>query len=260
MSIRPFGACLLVCVLIGCGGTGLVKHPQPPPSLLQPLAQAADAQLAASLDWVIVRGSPGTWAKNADWDEYQLRLRGTGSAPLQVTDVVVFDSHGVALAPQTDRKSLVAASRKVVQRYKEVGLESRSGMSGKALATTGLGTGLGVGGAIAAGGGYAAIAGAAVFVAIAPVFLIVGSVRGVRNHQVNQEIARRRTQLPLPLAASQEQPLDLFFPLAPSPQKVQITYTDAQGEHVLMIDTQAALAGLHLEAPPPGAQVISAAP
>jgi len=38
----------------------------------------------------------------------------------------------------------------------------------------------------------------------------------------------------------------LYFPIAPSPQRIEITYTDPAGEHVLAIDTVTALAGLHL--------------
>ena len=48
------------------------------------------------------------------------------------------------------------------------------------------------------------------------------------------------------VAAYQELSLDVFFPIAPAPQRVDVTYRDASGEHVLVIDTKASLAGLHL--------------
>ena len=61
-------------VLSGCGGTKVLKEAQPIQTT-QPLATVSDQQVTAILDWVIVRDGPGTWAKNADWDEYLLRIR-----------------------------------------------------------------------------------------------------------------------------------------------------------------------------------------
>ncbi len=42
--------------------------------------------------------------------------------------------------------------------------------------------------------------------------------------------------------------MDLFFPLAPAPQRIEIDYRDGLGTHRLEIDTRAALTGLHLPA------------
>ena len=55
----------------GCGGTKVLKEPQPLQTT-QPLAANSDQEVVATLDWVIVRDGPGTWARNADWDEYLL--------------------------------------------------------------------------------------------------------------------------------------------------------------------------------------------
>jgi hypothetical protein len=71
-------------------------------------------------------------------------------------------------------------------------------------------------------------------------------VVAAQEYQVQREIDRRNTLLPLTLAAQQDLPVTLYFPIAPSPQRVEVTYTDPAGEHVLVIDTVTALAGLHL--------------
>ena len=42
--------------------------------------------------------------------------------------------------------------------------------------------------------------------------------------------------------------MNLFFPIAPSPASIEVNYSDASGQHVLLIDTTAALNGLHLSA------------
>jgi hypothetical protein len=60
------------------------------------LAAASDAAIAASVESVIVRGSRESWAEDAHWDEYRVRVRATGSAPLQVTAVRLVDAQGRA--------------------------------------------------------------------------------------------------------------------------------------------------------------------
>ena len=236
----------LLTLLAGCGGAKLVRNPQAPPSA-QALAVAADERLAASLDFVIVRNGPGAWAKNGDWDEYLLRVRAVGPAPVQVLRVEVVDSLGRALSPASGRKALVKASREQVRRSRDSGLKVRAGLGGAAIAATGIGAGLGAGGIVASGGGMlGGVAGAATFFAIAPAFGVAGIVRAVNNSKVDKEIRRRQSALPQTITADREHPLDLFFPLAPSPSAVRITYSDGSGEHRLEIDARAALSGLHL--------------
>jgi len=79
-----------------------------------------------------------------------------------------------------------------------------------------------------------------------PVLVVGGIMRGVNNSRVNQQIESRQTLLPIVLQEEEEKSLDIFFPLAPSPRQVEITYTDSQGDRTLIIDTHAALEGLHL--------------
>ena len=80
------GILLLLLALSGCGGTKVLKEAQPIQTT-QPLATVSDQQVTAILDWVIVRDGPGTWAKNADWDEYLLRIRNLSDQPIQVIRV-----------------------------------------------------------------------------------------------------------------------------------------------------------------------------
>ena len=97
----------------------------------------------------------------------------------------------------------------------------------------------------------AAVVGA---VLVAPVLMTAGIVVGVEEIRAQNEIKRRSTVFPATVAADQEPPLDVFFPIAPAPQRLDVTYDNASGEHVLVIDTKAALAGLPLlpvtESPP----------
>ena len=87
---------MLLLALSGCGGTKVLKEPEPL-VVTQSLATASDQRLAATLDWVIVRNGPGTWAKNVDWDEYLIRVQNLSDDSIRVTNITVLDSLGVRL-------------------------------------------------------------------------------------------------------------------------------------------------------------------
>lgn len=246
-------SCALVIVLTGCGGAKVLKKPEPLKTT-QPLAVASDLRLATTLDWVIVRAGPGTWAKNADWDEYLLRFKNLTDSPMQITNVWVYDSLGTQINRQLDRRALVKGTKGTKRRYRDSDIKVKAGMgTGKMLAAGAavgvVGYGLAVGaaapsfGAGAAGGGAGA-AGAVLLAA--PVIAFLGIKKGVNNSKVNSEIIRRQTVLPLALPSSDEVSAKLFFPLSPSPTHVVVIYTDTEGGYRLVIDTQEALDGLHL--------------
>ena len=101
--------------------------------------------------------------------------------------------------------------------------------------------------AVAVVGGTELLAGAALGgLVLAPVLAVGGVMRGVNNSKVNKQIEYRQAPLPIVLQAEKETSLNVFFPLAPPPRQVEITYADSQGEHTLIIDTHAVLDGLHL--------------
>jgi hypothetical protein len=249
---------LSACVVSGCGGTKVLKEPQPIQTT-QPLAAISDQRVAATLDWVIVRDGPGTWAKNADWDEYLLTVNNRSDQSVKVTQLTVIDSLNTRIEPQSGRKQLVKSSKKTARRYKKSGIKVKAGRGAGTMLVAGAAvTVIGVGaasaaatGAIMSGAATAGSAGAAAggILLLGPALAIGGIVRGVNNSKVNNQIELRQTILPLEIPAAEEFGLNVFFPLAPSPKMVELVYTDATGEHSLVIDTGTALDGLHMEAP-----------
>lgn len=243
------------CVLTGCGGTKVLKKSQPIQAS-QPLAVASDEQARVTLDWVVVRDGPGTWAKNADWDEYLLRVGNSSDQPIQVTGLVVIDSLGMRAESQSRRKDLVKASKRAARRYKESGIKVKAGagagtmlVTGAAVTVVGVGAAQAVAyGSFMAGGTSAGTAGAAAggLLLLGPVVAVGGIMRGLNNSAVNKQIQQRQTAFPLDISTGEEAALDIFFPLVPSPQTVELSYTDTTGEHTLVIETGTALSGLHL--------------
>jgi hypothetical protein len=123
--------------------------------------------------------------------------------------------------------------------------------SGAAVTAAGVGIGVAAMGPILGTASAGAGAGLAVggLLILGPVLAVGGIARGVNNSKVNNEIELRQTVLPLEIPAGEELNLDVFFPLAPSPRMVELIYTDATGEHTIVIDTSTALDGLHINTP-----------
>ena len=244
---RILVAAVVFVALGGCGGTKLLKEPQPL-SVEQSLAAGSDARVSATLDWVIVRDGPGTWAKNADWDEYLVTVRNDAAEPVTVTAITVTDSSGHRHSSVGSRKALVKASRQTAKRYKGQGIEVKAGLGGGALVVAGgLSAGVGAGAGVAAiYGSGAAVGATAGALVLAPVLVVGGVVKGVNNSKVNDAIEARQTPTPLKVEPGSAQVLDVFFPIAPSPVEVRIDYEDASGERSIVMDTSGALEGLHL--------------
>lgn len=244
-------------ILAGCGGTKVLKEPQPL-QLEHVLATGADANIEADLDWVIVRDGPGTWARNADWDEYLLRVRNRSGESLSIVDVTIIDSLQTRVESQPGRKSLVKGSKKSARRYRDHGLKVKAGRGAGTMLVAGTAvTAVGVAAAYAAapaailsGTSSATAAGTAMggLVLLGPAIAVGGIARGVNNSAVNKKIKERQTLLPMVVQPGNEASLDLFFPLAPSPVMVELVYEDRSGRrHTVIIDTSAALNGLHFD-------------
>jgi len=237
---------LIACVLAGCGGTKILKEPEPL-AIGDSIAAGSDQRLSAALDWVIFRDGPGTWARNADWDEYLIRVENAGDDSLQIIDIAVVDSLGVEVNSREDRRQLIKGTKETERRYRDDGIKVKAGLSGTVLVGASVAAAAGtsgLGAAAMAGGGAAA--GAAAVVVLVPALAVGGIARGVNNGKVNVEIESRQTPLPLMLVAGEKKSLNVFFPLAPSPQEILVTYADSQGQYMLAIDTRTALEGLHL--------------
>ncbi len=233
-------------VLSGCSKTTrLIKDPEPL-KLEKPLGSASDGRIVATLDWVIIRNGPGIWAKNADWDEYLLRFKNISGSPIQITNVWVYDSLGTQIDSRPDRKKLIQGSKETKRRYADSDIKVVAGAGFSAMTTAGLAGAGALGATAAMAGSYGGLYLAIIAAPLVPIIGLTALGRNSRAKKVGKEIIRRQTVLPIEIPPSQELPVDLFFPVAPSPIHIEIIYTDTEGEYRLVIDTQEALNGLHL--------------
>ena len=257
-TLRALVACAPLLLAACGGGTRLVKQPgSDAASMVQApaAAQASDGRLSASFHAVVLRNGPGSWAKNANWDEYHLQVTNLSASPLQLTGAAIVDSHGTRLPALDNRKQLQRASGANAKRYRDEGVVITAGpgsarlvLAGAGLTAAGVGTAVGAAYGSLLGGGSAAgaTAAAGALMLVGPAFAIAGIVRAVHNGQVSDELARRAPDFPLLLAPGETRALDLFVPLAPSPGRIELVYQDGDVARSLPVELQPALAGLHL--------------
>lgn len=218
------------------GGAAMLETPPP----------AAEVMLHS----VIVYQGPGSWKREAYWDEYVLSLTNRGEAPLVITAASLSDGKSEPLAPGANPWALEKLSKKWWESnaarqagtYLALGAGAATGVGVMyvAVLSSGIFAPLTGGAAVAVGVG-AATAVALPIVAGGTVFMNIH-----RKHQVEAEFTRRRLVLPLTLAPGQTAQGSLFFRLTPSPQRLALQGRVGSESRDVVIDL-APLAGLHLK-------------
>lgn len=222
----------------------LAKPGGPAPTTLD-LRDASSPLLEVDLQHVIVYHDPGSWKRNARWDEYQLVLVNRGNQPVVIQSVLLIDTLGAAQAPGDDPWKLEQLSRSNWDRYGKTGLAVVAGAGAAAAYTAGV---------VAAASSWAFIGAVLTPTLIAIPVLAIADVSAVatlneRNkHAVETEFQRRRLSLPLTITPGASVTGSLFFPMTPGPR--QLIVEGRAGE--LAVHTALALdpiSSLHLKAP-----------
>lgn len=240
----------LTLSVAGCGGPKVLTREAP---LLEggkpPLAEAGDSRVAVALDTVVVRNGPQSWASEANWDEYRLRIRSLSGDELRLARITVFDALGHAVESSADRGGLIDATREVERRYEASGELVRAGaggewkLAGGAAAASAVGGLLGAASAPAAFTGIAATAGA---LTVGAAFVVgVGVVKIVNNAQISTQLERRQTPLPAVIGAH-DLVVAAFFPIVSLPTAIELSYVDHGVERRVRIETRTALAQIHV--------------
>jgi len=241
---------LAACLLAACGGSQVIEDPEPL-VITEPLVSASDQRLSANLDWIIYRDGPGSWAEKVDWDEYLIRVYNSSDGPVRIVDVAVIDSTGTRIERGGNRHQLIEGTRQTTSRYKDHGLEVNAGPGSWVVAGASAAAVTGVALGVYAAGFFGAATGGAIAVAAASIVLLpVATIdfvgQSMNNEKIDHQIKSRQTLFPSALQPNQNVHLNLFFPLAPSPRQIELTYVDSDGVHTLTVDTRSTLHGLHI--------------
>ena len=244
----------VLCSLAGCVSNQykLAKKGTPPIQLLN-LPFPPSPPLQSTLVALVTYGGPGSWKREALWDEYVVTLQNHGDRPLTLDFAALADVAAIDYSVGNDPWALEKQSKSLEKQYRTRGEAF--------IRNTGAGVGIvGVGAAVAAAsasgaGGFAvvspAVAGAAVAaVVVLPIYYL--SVWGINHHNkkaVVVEFQRRRLQLPLTLAPGETRTGSLFYPMVRSPRSLTLHWTGdlGSGQVVLPLDF---LNNLHVPATP----------
>jgi hypothetical protein len=243
----PLGIALLCAALCAFAGCVSPKYKAagkntPPARMLN--INFPPAPVEANLNAVITFSGPGSWKREAFWDEYVVALHNPGDQRLQVAAVTLVDFAGTPRHPGDDPWALERESKTLERRYRDAGMAFARVAAPRVLVTAAEPQVIAT-----AGVGTAGAAAAATATAVAlPVYgLAIWSINSHNKAQIKAEFARRRLALPLNLAPGETRTGSLFFPMVPNPRSLTVNWSNdsGSGDSVLALDF---LLGLHVTA------------
>jgi hypothetical protein len=191
---------------------------------------------------VIVYKGPGSWKREALWDEYVITFVNQAEEPLTIAAPMLIGFASTRLQPGVDPWVLEKQSKTLEQRYRSAGLAfARTALPGVAI--------LGAGSASVMASGIfsagAATAATATVIALPVYYIVVLSVNHVNKSAVKAEFNRRRLVWPLTLGPGETRSGSLFYPMVPSPQSLNAQWTGSTDGGSVIASLQS-LRGLHV--------------
>jgi len=234
----------VACVLTGCVSSKykLAGKDTPPARTLN--VHFPPAPLDANLASVITDGSPGSWKREAFWDEYVVVLHNTGHQPIQVASVTLVDFAGTSRSAGDDPWALERESKTLERKYRDSGVAFARIAAPRILVTSAEPVVVASAGIGAAG---AAAAATATVVALPAYGLTIWGINRHHKAAIKAEFNRRRLPLPLSLAPGETRTGSLFFPMIPNPRSMDLNWANesGKGDSVLPLEF---LLGLHVTA------------
>ncbi len=245
-------AAAVLCCQGGCVATKykLAKKNTPSVQLLN-LAFSPSAPLQPSLAALIIYGGPGSWKREALWDEYVVTLQNSGARPVTIDLTTLTDSGGTAIAAGFDPWTLEKQSKTLEKQYRASGLGFVR-TAGPGVLIVGAGAAALAATTTSVFVSAAAVGAAAAAIVVLPVYYV--TVWGINHHNkkaVIAEFTRRRLPLPLTLAPGETRTGSMFYPMVRAPRSLELHWSSdiVSGEAALSLDF---LHGLHVPEVPGG--------
>jgi hypothetical protein len=222
----------------------LAKQDVTPTQLLNWSTTSPDTDL--TLATMIVFKSPGSWKREARWDEYVIQIHHRGDLPLIVESAELVDVLDQSQFPGDDPWALEKLSLTNWDKYGKTGLKLLAG-AGALAVYTGAMVGVAYGSILAGGAGGTALAVLNIVPVIALVDIVAVSAINRKNKSaVQAEFDRRRLVLPLVVESGSPPTGSLFFPMTPGPKTLRLRGRQGTAHVELMLDL-APLENLHLK-------------
>jgi hypothetical protein len=253
--VRLIGS-LVIVASSGCVSSKykLATAEQTPPPIALNLTNAglpgtAAPALEATIHTVIVYHGPGSWKREAYWDEYVVTLVNKGTVPITINGATLTDFQGTPTMPGDNPWDLEKQSHAYEARVANAAGDVLKVGGATVLTSTAAG-GVAVLGAMSASSelGAAMVVGGVVMAAAATVVIPVWSVVANVNsrHDIEAEYRRRRLGTPLWLMPGQVVQGSYFFRISPGPRQLVFQTKVGDDARDFAVDL-ARLAGLHLK-------------
>lgn len=232
---------LIVGFLSGCASSSryIATPTAPPPDLG---ISSKDDNLSVTLNYLILPNGLGAWVKGARWDEYVLTVRSICNKALTVEKIRLIDPRGLYIESGADPEQLETLSEALAEQYKDIGISVAiwavpSALVGVAIATTSIGTAVGVATAAAV---------------LAPVVLVAAPIyyfgkqhaKQQDKEAIQRELTRRRLST-FTLSGNATITGSVFYPIIPNPKALVVDYRIGSEMKVLEISLDK-LKGLHV--------------
>ena len=127
-------ALALTCALTGCVTSKKYRLAKADTPAAQPMdLKVAVAPVELALATLIVFKGPGSWKREARWDEYVVVLLNRGEQPVVVDSAELIDLQGQVLTPGEDPWKLEKLSRSNWDKYGKTGLHVVEGVGAAVL-------------------------------------------------------------------------------------------------------------------------------
>jgi hypothetical protein len=235
-----------LCLMTACVSPKYKRADKGTPPV-QPLnVKFPSATLDTSLYTVISDGGPGSWKREAFWDEYVIVMHNEGEQALNIATATLTDYAGAVRPAGTDPWALEKESKTLEKRYRDAGIAFARIAAPRVIVSTAE-----PGVVASAGIGTTGAAAAATATAVAlPVY--GATVLGINMHNkaaIKNEFNRRRVPLPLTLGPGETRTGSFFFPMVPNPQALTVRWRSSAGEGETTLELHF-LEGLHVSGAP----------
>lgn len=236
-AIRLFAAFLSVSATSACVSShhALVAT-RPAPAAPNEAHEAAGDIARVAVLQLIVHHGPGSWKRDAYWDEYVVAIESTTPVAVRVVSVRLIAADGRRVEPGRDWRRLDRESRPMTWGERVTAVVAEGGKN--TLAAVAGGTGLVLSRQLMAGGPtLLATMGPVALAPMAAAALIVGPA-AVQEAPVTWEFVRRNLLLPARVAPGAPLRRSLFFPPTPGAVALEFTLSGAAGLETLALDLE----------------------
>jgi len=217
-----------------------------PPAVALDRSFSAPPAVGATLRTLVVNHGPGSWKREAFWDEYVLTLTNNGDRALTIDQASIIDAVGLTYLCGDKPWKLEKEGKAHVNRIRAGG---RSFVYNAAPVVIFAGIGAAIGGNAVAyipSGIVGAVVGVGVGVPINCLF--VYSMNIDDRHAIEAEFNRRRLVLPLALAPGETRTGSVFFPMMPNPRSLDLHWSSESGSGGDAVLALEFLHGIHAKA------------